>query len=263
MGRWGTASTKRLRERHIVARNKKQAKAYDTTPEKIGKDNNLYPGWLEKFWQLYEGDLIRVVADLEDNKLQPGDEGYLLLHASALKPRKVSFLDDLNDYQAANGLQAFTTTDLPIERVKTVLRTLPYAETWRWRVLMPPQGERFIINDRGMCEFSDIDPRTGQKWPGSGVFFPLGPTIGVLGFRYEPTLHRSAYVFRPLDFSDRLTLNHGYTALLNLSLWEDAERFVVAHPSDRALIENIDNGAQIRLDPSGPYRFRRFGFLGD
>ena len=42
-----------------------------------------------------------------------------------------------------------------------------------------------------------------------------------------------------------------------------SEKFVVAHPSDRALIENIDNGAEIRLDPAGPYRFRRFGFLGD
>ena len=70
-------------------------------------------------------------------------------------------------------------------------------------------------------------------------------------------------MLRPLDFSDRLTLNRGYTALLNLRLWEDADPFVVAHPSDRALIENIDDGTEIRLDPDGPYRFRRFSFLGD
>ena len=83
----------------------------------------------------------------------------------------------------------------------------------------------------------------------------------MLGFLHEPKLHRG--VFRPLDFSERLTLNRGYTALPNLRLWEDAERFVVAHPSDRAMIETIDNGAEIRIDPDGPYRFRRFGFLGD
>jgi hypothetical protein len=142
-----------------------------------------------------------------------------------------------------------------------VLRTLPYAETWRWRVLLPPLGERFIISDRGLCEFGDLDRRTGKDWPSHGVFFPLGPTVGVLGFRHEPKLHRR--MFRPLDFSERLTLNRGYAALLNLRLWEDADRFVVAHPSDRALIENIDNGAEIRLDPDGPYRFRRFSFLGD
>lgn len=88
-----------------------------------------------------------------------------------------------------------------------------------------------------------------------------GQRPGVLGFLHEPKLHRR--VFRPLDFSERLTLNRGYTALLNLRLWEDAGRFVVAHPSDRALIENIDNGAEIRLDPEGPYRFRRFGLLRD
>ena len=74
----------------------------------------------------------------------------------------------------------------------------------------------------------------------------------MLGFRHEPTLRRR--VFRPIDFPERLTLNRGYTALLNLRLWDDADRFVVAHPSDLALIENLDNGAEIRLDPAGPFR---------
>jgi len=263
MGRWGEPPTEPLRKRGVVVRMKQPPKTFPTTPENIGKENSLYPAWLEHFWHVYEGDLIRAAADLDAGPLQPGDEGYLLLHVSALKPRKASFLDDLNDYQTDNGLPAFTTTDLPIERLKAVLRTLPYAQTWRWRVLVPPQGEHFIINERGLCEFGDLDPRTGKEWPSHGVFFPLGPTLGVLGFLYEPTLHRSTYVLRPLDFSERLTLNPGYTALLNLRLWEDAERFVVAHPNDQALIENIDNGAHIRLDPAGPYRFRRFGFLGD
>jgi hypothetical protein len=261
MGRWGEPPTKAPRERNIAVRMKQPAKTFETTPENVGKENSLYPAWLEKFWQLYEGDFIRVAGGLDADALQQGDEAYLLLHFSALKPRKASFLDDLNEYQADNNLPAFTETDLPIERVKAVLRTLPYAETWRWRVLLPPQGERFIISDRGLCEFGDLDPRTRKQWPSHGAFFPLGPTVGVLGFLHEPTLHRR--VFRPLDFSDRLTLSSGYTALLNLRLWEDAERFVVAHPSDRTLIENIDNGAEIRLDPVGPYRFRPFGFLGD
>jgi hypothetical protein len=261
MGRWGEPRTKSARERNIVVRMKQPAKTLATTPENVGKENSLYPAWVEKLWCLYEGDFIRAAGDLDAGALQQGDEAYLLLHVSALKPRKASFLDDLNDYQAVNNLPAFTDTNLPIERVKAVLRTLPYAQTWRWRVLLPPQGERFIISDRGLCEFGDLDLRTGKEWPSHGVFFPLGPALAVLGFLHEPKLHRR--VFRPLDFSERLTLNRGYTALLNLRLWEDAERFVVAHPSDRALIENIDNSAEIRLDPSGPYRFRRFGFLGD
>ncbi len=261
MGRWGEPPTRTPRERNIIVRMKQPSKTFETTPENVGKQNNLYPAWLEKFWHLYEGDLIRVAGDLDAGTLNRGDEAYLLLHVSALKPRKASFLDDLNEYQADNNLPAFTETDLPIERVNAVLRTLPYAETWRWRVLLPPRGERFIINDRGLCEFGDLDPRTRMEWPSHGVFFPLGPAVGVLGVLHEPKFHR--HVFRSLDFSDRLTLNSGYTALLNLRLWEDAERFVVAHPSDRALIENIDNAAEIRLDPTGPYRFRRFGFLGD
>jgi hypothetical protein len=267
MGRWGEPPAKALRERSIVVRMKQPAKTFLTTPDNVGKESNLYPPWVERFWHLYEGDLIRVAgaldvgAFLNASVLQPGDEAYLLLHVSALKPRKASFLDDLNEYQAENGLPAFTEADLPIERVNAVLRTLPYAETWHWRVLLPPDGDRFIISDRGLCEFGDLDPRTGKDWPSHGVFFPLGPTVGVLGFLHEPTLHRR--VFRPLDFTDRVTLNNGYTQLLNLRLWEDAERFVVAHPRDHALIETIDDGEEIRLDPDGPYRFRQFGFLGD
>jgi hypothetical protein len=47
-------------------------------------------------------------ATWDAGTLQQGDEAYLLLHVSALKPRKASFLDDLNEYQANNNL--------PIER---------------------------------------------------------------------------------------------------------------------------------------------------
>ena len=125
-------------------------------------------------------------------------------------------------------------------------------------MLLPPQGERFIISECGLCGWTILIFAQG----GNGrvtVSSPARAGARGAGFLHEPKPHR---VFRPLDFSERLTLNRGYTALLNLRLWEDAERFVVAHPSDRALIENIDNGAQIRLDPSDPYRFRRFSFLG-
>jgi hypothetical protein len=62
--------------------------------------------------------------------------------------------------------------------------------------------------------------------------FPLGPALGELGFRHEPALHHR--VFWPPDFSGRLTPNRGYTTLLNLRLWEDAERFVLAHPPPAA-----------------------------
>lgn len=60
-------------------------------------------------------------------------------------------------------------------------------------------------------------------------------------------------------FSGRLPQSCPHGAVL----WEDAERFVIADPSNRALIERIDNATEIRPDPDGPYRFRRFGFLGD
>jgi hypothetical protein len=49
-----------------------------------------------------------VAGHLDAGALQPGDETYLLLHVSALKPRKTSFLDDLNEFQADNNLPAFT-----------------------------------------------------------------------------------------------------------------------------------------------------------
>jgi hypothetical protein len=141
MGRWGEPPAKAARERTIAVRMKKPPKTFLTTPENVGKENNLYPAWVEKLWNLYEGDLIRVAGDLDAGALQQGDEAYLLLQVSALKPRKASFLDDLNYYQANHNLPPFTKTNLPIERVNAVQRrTLPYAETWRWRVLCLPRG---------------------------------------------------------------------------------------------------------------------------
>jgi hypothetical protein len=140
MGRWGEPPARSARERAIAVRMKQPAKTFQTTPENVGKENSLYPAWLEKFWHVYEGEFIRAAGDLDAGALQQGDETYLLLHVSALKPRKASFLDDLNEHQASSNLPLFTETDLPIERVKAVLRTLPYGETWRWRVLLPPQG---------------------------------------------------------------------------------------------------------------------------
>jgi len=74
MGRWGEPPTKALRERNIFVRMKQPAKTFETTPENVGKENNLYPAWLEKFWQVYEGDLIRVADVLDGGALQPGDE---------------------------------------------------------------------------------------------------------------------------------------------------------------------------------------------
>jgi len=92
------------------------------------------------------------------------------------------------------------------------------------------------------------------------VFFPLGPTIGILGFPYREKLHRR--LFRSLDFSERFTLNCGYTALLNLRLWEEADRLALARLDDEMLLRSIDSGEKISLDPCGSYRFRRFFSLG-
>jgi hypothetical protein len=47
----------------------------------------------------------RLTVALDVGALQQGDESYLLLHVSALKPRKASFLDDLNEHQANNGAE--------------------------------------------------------------------------------------------------------------------------------------------------------------
>jgi hypothetical protein len=97
-------------------RMKQPPKTFQTTPENVGKENSLYPAWVEKLWNLYEGGLIRVAGNLDAGALQQGDETYLLFHASALTPRKASFLDDLNDYQASHNLPLFTETNLPMER---------------------------------------------------------------------------------------------------------------------------------------------------
>ena len=113
MGRWGEPPAKAARERTIAVRMKQPPKTFQTTPENVGKENSLYPAWLEKFWHVYEGDFIRAAGDLDAGALQQGDETYLLLHVSALKPRKTSLLDDLNEHQASSNLPLFTETGLP------------------------------------------------------------------------------------------------------------------------------------------------------
>jgi hypothetical protein len=265
MGQWGKPCNKALRYWPICARMKESATAFDepTTPDAVAKQNNLYPTWLEKIWQSYEGGLPRVIADLERGEITSEDAAFLLLHVAALKPRSATFLNDLNEHERQHGLPLTDGATLSVQRVLSMLATVPYAETWRWRVLRPPASEYFIMNDRGLCEFSDVDPRTGLEWPGRGVFFPLGPAIGILGFRYEEELHKNTYVFKSLDFSQRYTLNRGYTALLNLALWKDADRLVIGRCEDKASIESIDDGHEISRDLSGPYRFHRFGFFGD
>jgi hypothetical protein len=237
-GPLGRAAGKAPRERSIAVRMKQPQKTFQTTPENVGKEKGLYAPWVEKLWNLYEGDLIRVADDLEAGALQQGDEAYLLLHISALKPRKASFLDDLNDYQTNNGLPLFTETDLPIERVKAVLRTLPYAGDLALARASASQGGEVHHQRPRPVRVRRSRSAHAKDWPSHGVFFPLGPAAGVLGFLHEPTLHRR--VFRPLDFSERLMLNRGYTALLNLRLWEDAERFVVAHPDHRDSVPSLD-----------------------
>src|ERR1039458_5699053 len=58
-------------------------------------------------------EMIReMVEAFVDAKMKRADISVALYQVSALKPRKASFLDDLNEFQAGNNLPAFTQTDL-------------------------------------------------------------------------------------------------------------------------------------------------------
>ena len=232
-----------------------------TVPDAVAKEKRLYPDWLEKIWHNYEDNLPRIAATLERGSIASSDASCLLLHVAALRPRSPSFLDYLNDHQQQRGFPAINPTTIALERILSLIATASYAQMWRWRVLRPPKSETFIINDRGFCEFSDYNRRTGKNWPGHGVFFPLGPTIGILGFLYRKELYRQ--LFKPLDFSECFTLNPGYTLLLNRHLWEEADRLIIGRCDDESLLRSIGSTEEISLEPSGPYRFRRFGFFED
>ena len=161
-----------------------EAEAVEDVPDNAGErgqGEQPVSGLAGEVLACLRGDFIRAAGDLDVGVLRPGDEAYLLLHVSALKPRKTSFLDDLNEHQAIHDLPAFTETDLPIERVQAVLRTLPYAVTWRWRVLLPPQGERFIISDRGLCEFGDLESAHRQGLAQSRCILPVWADLGLPG----------------------------------------------------------------------------------
>jgi hypothetical protein len=240
----------------VRARLKTSAASFTPRAQAIAAENNLYPAWLEQLWRVYEGGLPHAADQLENRRpLSDDDKECLLMHVAALKPRTSSFLDDLNEYQAELGLPPFTEHDLPLERARAFIHTLPYAMTWRWRVLYPGEKESFVINDRGLCEFSD------PGWPGKGVFFPLGPTVGILGFLHLKERHRK--MFRPTDFSDDIVLNRGHASILNRLAWQDANRFVIARHDEQQSIEELVDALDISYDLNGPYRFRRFGWFAD
>jgi hypothetical protein len=174
LGRWGRPTNDPLRERVVRARMKISAISFTPRAQSIAAENNLYPTWLEKFWQVYEGSLPHVADQLEHRRvLTDDDKGCLLMHVAALKPRTSSFLNDLNEYQAQNGLPAYTAQELPLERAKAFIRTIPYVSTWRWRVLHPEEKESFVINDRGLLRCGGVclaQPGQGQwgrRVPGS------------------------------------------------------------------------------------------------
>jgi hypothetical protein len=136
-----------------------------------------------------------------------------------------------------------------------MIRTVPYTAEWRWRVLHAPTDEPFAINGHGLCEFSEPD------WPGRGVFFPLGPSVGLLGFLHLAERHRRR--FRRLDFADHRTLNPGYATLLNVNMWEDANYFLVARYDQRTALEQLPDEETLRFSTRKPYRLYGHGFFAD
>jgi hypothetical protein len=122
---------------------KTSATSFAPRAQNVAAENNLYPAWLEQLWRVYEDALPYVANQLERRRaFTDDDKDCLMMHVAALKPRTSSFLNDLNEFQAEHGLPAFTEQDLPLERARAFIRTIPYVRSWRWRVLHP--GERRV-----------------------------------------------------------------------------------------------------------------------
>jgi hypothetical protein len=195
-------------------------RVFNKTAEKIGWLPNLYtlvdpqggvsPDVVDTLWTKIEPSMLSSIRALANGAVTPDQEEALCYYIASSACRHPSFKDLVNEHRRKEGQSSASPDELLAYRVDSLQKTVAQVREWRWRVLVSPEdAQRFIGSDLGSAKFSTPEA------PGSGIFFPLTPDIGVLGFIYDADRHLH---YRP-GFSERLILVPSAVRWLNAAVW--------------------------------------------
>lgn len=258
IGGFGTARAgKPLRKAQIVVRELATGEVHPATAEDVASRRALYrllapgsgldPDIVDKLWTPVERDLPAMVARLEAAALEPDDTEKWIWYAAMAGIRHPTAFHALAlHHQQSRGEPEPAGDQLQVMRVEALLNGQKTMREWRWRVLhSPSDGPRFVLSDRGWNIVRE------PSYEMHGVWLPVGPRVGILGYLEDPRLST-----RRSPFSEHRELTLSWAQWFNATAFSDTTitHAVFAHPRDEQRLRDAVKGEELRVTEFGPYR---------
>lgn len=230
--------------------------------ETVGYEKRIYrlkkqlpgvdPDVIDNIWKGIEQEIPALVERLDARQVAPGDDETLLAYAATASVRHPTFARVADDWQKRHGQPLPVGDDVNVMRVQALANQFPAVRSWRWRVLHSPPGDRrFMISDRGWSLVGDAVLT---------ILLPMGPRVAILGYPDDPALPPR----RP-PFEEHLDVVDSWIGWFNAATWADHEftNLLIAHPDDLALLEQLPDHNDLRVNQHGPYMGRNAWGLCD
>jgi Protein of unknown function (DUF4238) len=262
IGGFGVARAgKPLRKARIVVRELASGKVHPATAENVAYRRALYrllapgpgvdPDIVDKLWIPVERDLPAMVARLQGAEVDEEDpEKWIWYAAMAGVRHPTAFAALAGHHQLTSGHPEPVGDQLQVMRVEALLNGREKMHEWRWRVLhSPTDGPRFVLSDRGW----NIVREPGYEM--HGVWLPVGPRVGILGYLNDPRLPP-----RRSPFSEHRELTLSWAEWFNATAFSDTTitHAVFAHPQDEQRLRDAVSADDLRVTEFGPYRGRHW-----
>ena len=250
-----------LREAEVLWRRREWQQSRPAMAASIGYVNKMYrlaapphgmsADRVDELWDHFEKPLPDAIARAAARQETSADWTTLIEYVAAAGVRHPDFADAVKRWRTELGMPLVTGDQVQVERVSVLTRGMELVEGFRWRfVHHPALGPRFVLNDRGWSYVGQ------QDRPGRGLWVPLNSEVALLAWLQCGVLG----VF------DHLTLWPGWATWLNTATWVDAPSFVVGHPDEGCILDQLTHIDDItpKLERFGPYRDRRLqGLFSD
>ncbi len=258
IGGFGIARAgKPLRKAQIVVRELASGEVHRAAAEDVAHRRALYrllaPGSgvpadiVDKLWTPVEKDLPAMVARLEATALEGDDpEKWIWYAAMAGVRHPTAFRALAVHHQQSRGEPEPVGDQLQALRVEALLNGQEAMHRWRWRVLhSPSDGPRFVLSDRGWNIVREPSHDI------HGVWLPVGPRVGILGYLDDPRLPS-----RREPFSEHRELTLSWAQWFSATAFSDTTitHAVFAHPEDEQRLRDAVKAEDVRVTQLGPYR---------